>query len=1584
VFFRPVALALGPPRLLSEETAMSQHQPSDQRLNLSAVTDQAVAASRPARQAGSRYRQAERARLQAIIPGALNEPIGHDACGIIATMRKTGAPSHGNVKRAIAALAQMAHRSGEVRGEGDGCGIQIDIPRKLWREWLAQAGLEANLVSDSRFWVGHYFIPVSENPRDVLDQLRARAARYGIKILLERRGQTHGGVLGPMAALTEPNFYQVAGLIEGENGERGAKLFQLALDLEADSPVHVVSQSLDTVVYKVRGSADILDRYYPELRRPDCESTVTIGHNRYSTNTMSTFEQVQPFSLLGHNGEINTIERLRREAEHLGIPLTGGSDSQDLNRLLEGVIQRFGLSLYEALELAFPPVLGEVKAFSPALQDVYMGLRQGLGPLAQGPVALVTRLGNECVFSVDALGLRPLWFGETEKEYFWSSERGVLPLGAFVNDPRPLAPGEKMVALLRPGNIQLFPHHEAQRLLLERAHNRQAVAIGARSHLAGPVRHASSPVEDSSIHSPSSGAPAAFGWEKWDEEYVKTLAERGVEPISSLGYDGPLAALREPKPNLAEFIKETVAVVTNPAIDREREIEQFSTRTVLGRRPLPSGVGGGHTIDLLTPVLPLDLATAAASGSATLADLERQLSTVRIKAERQANNNFPEPLEKALERLRNAVIEAAQGGAELIVLEDLGVYSAGHLPLDPALAIAEANTALNQRDINSSGLASVGQSGISQGSSVGHNNISQNNISLRRRTSLVISSGAIRNLHDIMILLGLGADAVEPWLMFGTFAPAPESAQKLVAGLTKGIEKVMSTMGIHELRGYGRVFGAIGLKPDIAERLGLRSFLASEKAGYGLAELEATMTERRHNWTLGSAGLTRDARFNTRVYKHALAAAKGEIRHEDFTARVRSLELEFPVAARNLLEVKGLEGPSSEGEQRMAEEIDISVGAHSLPFVISGMSFGSQGETAFRAYPEAARRLDMVSMNGEGGEIADMIGKYNRWRGQQVASGRFGVMAEMLNACAFIEIKIGQGAKPGEGGHLPGSKVTVKVAKARHAVAGVDLISPSNNHDLYSIEDLAQLVEELKTINPYAKVCVKVPVVPSIGTIAVGIAKAGADVITLSGFEGGTGAARAHALKYAGMPAELGLRRAHRALVAAGIRDKVELWVDGGMKTALDVIKMVCLGANRVGFGTMAMEAIGCTICRGCQLDTCHVGIATQVETQEEADHKGMKRWIPREHDTAVENLTRFFSGMAAELRAMIATLGYSRLQDMVGKVQHLGHFVAKGALDLSYLLEDVEPLALPTRVGGRVIRKPLNSLTRMVSSWVAEAALSGDERLVYQDGPVQSADRALGTHLSGELARRRHDPKFKLQRAKLFFDSGSIPGNGLGAFNTEALEILVDGGAQDGVGKGSIAGRIVILKGLNDQGTRVDGSVGKSFGYGAIGGLFLVQGNADSRFCIRLSGADVVLGGEVTKPLDDNLGMLAARANAKGFAFEYMTGGRVVVLGDPGPWICSGMTGGVIYTRHNPALGLDEAALERRLAKGAIVKTYALGAKGVQDVRELLGEYHAALVASEQPEAARRVAELLVDPAKHFRMVVPANQQVDASVSTE
>src|SRR5438093_1282980 len=439
----------------------------------------------------------------------------------------------------------------------------------------------------------------------------------------------------------------------------------------------------------------------------------------------------------------------------------------------------------------------------------------------------------------------------------------------------------------------------------------------------------------------------------------------------------------------------------------------------------------------------------------------------------------------------------------------------------------------------------------------------------------------------------------------------------------------------------------------------------------------------------------------------------------------------------------------------------------------------------------------------------------------------------MLNSSYVAEIKIGQGAKPGEGGHLPGKKVSEKVAAARNASPGTDLISPSNNHDLYSIEDLAELIDELKTVNPDLRVSVKVPVVPNVGTIGLGIAKAGADIITLSGFEGGTGAARQHALRHVGLPSDIGTRLVHQALMEAGVRNRVEIWADGGYRHAYDVVKLHCMGANRVAFGTLAMVSLGCTICRGCQLDTCHVGIATQIETVEQAQEHGLKKFTPQRVDSAAESCARFFESMGEEVKRVVAALGHERAQDLVGRYDLLEQTSHAERLDLAELITpleeflDLEPIDLP----------------------VAE-------------------------------------------------------------------EELVEAGAEDGVGKGMLGGTVSIMKGVNDVGGRVNGSVGKSFAYGAQRGRLFVQGSADSRFCIRLSGADVVLGGEPAEPLDDSRGCIVDRANAKGFAFEYMTAGRAGVLGDLGPWACAGMTGGRVYVRANPERNLDRAASERRLGE--------------------------------------------------------------------
>ena len=456
------------------------------------------------------------------------------------------------------------------------------------------------------------------------------------------------------------------------------------------------------------------------------------------------------------------------------------------------------------------------------------------------------------------------------------------------------------------------------------------------------------------------------------------------------------------------------------------------------------------------------------------------------------------------------------------------------------------------------------------------------------------------------------------------------------------------------------------------------------------------------------------------------------------------------------------------------------------------MSFGSQSEPAFRAYADAAKATNILCMNGEGGEIRDMYGQYRKWRGQQVASGRFGVSAEMLNSSYVAEIKIGQGAKPGEGGHLPGKKVSEKVAAARNASPGTDLISPSNNHDLYSIEDLAELIDELKTVNPDVRVSVKVPVVPNIGTIGLGIAKAGADIITLSGFEGGTGAARQHALRHVGLPSDIGTRAVHRALMEAGLRNRVEIWADGGYRTGHDIVKLHCLGANRVGFGTLAMVSLGCTICRGCQLDTCHVGIATQIETPEEAQAHGLKKFTPQEVDRAAESCARFFSSMGEEVKEVVASLGYDRAQDLVGRYDLLEQVAAKDTVDLTPLIEpleehlDLEPLDLPVAEeaearaeAGLVMARPIRMEAKEASSQIAALApeVCGGATVRSQFPRATDAnDRVLGTELAGAMARWRifdggaEEPRDEVL-ASLEFNGGSVAGQGLGAFNSYGVD---------------------------------------------------------------------------------------------------------------------------------------------------------------------------------------------------------------------
>jgi glutamate synthase (NADPH/NADH) large chain len=1525
----------------------------------------------------------------------------HDSCALYLSARKNGQSTFGTLKRALWRLANMGHRTGYVKGEGDGAGVQTDIPRGLWAKKLSQASLPASLATQPGFWVGHLFTPYEIEISIVKEIINRHFANAELNLLLFQPGPVTTEALGLNAQVKPPSFWQLVGSANPENLEK--RLFAVKLKLEEELPIHFASLSSFTVIYKMRGSVETLARYYPELQDRSYDTVMALCHARYSTNTVSTFERAQPFALLGHNGEINTISQFRLEARQIGVQLPkDGSDSQDVDRALENFCIDRGLSLMEAMEIIFPPSPHEINNLPPPLSEIYSRLTQAYGPFAQGPAAIAARYADTAICSLDTLGLRPLWFSETEKEYIFSSERGAIQLEDMVTDSRPFSPGEKMGLIIHRGkSVDVLSHRDIRQHVMKTTLQRDSsinnLPFGsldqfgvhlnvqnqsqANQIVTQPNRKQTTVIQttyDPKVLISLSPEKELFPWyqaknrysvnEKlltsagWNTEQIQEVVEQaefGLDPVGSMGFDGPLAALSKNRVNLADYFKETVAVVTNPAVDRSRECEAFSTRTLVGTRPeiglasdknekfimLDSPIlSGGHPdldeINLLeevanqTGVLSIEELACYFEGTLTWLSLSIQKG---------------QSVQEALGNLAQTAVDAIKSGAICLVLDDTDAISAKRSWLDPLLATAAVDNALR---------------------------ISDENLNLRRKAGIVVRSASIRNLHDIILLCSFGADAINPYAMLATpqyifktnsvdRLSKAEYQTNILKTLRVGLEKVISTIGCHELRGYGRVSSSIGLAPEISTIFQTPNFLGSNQSGVNWAYLEKDSIKRTEE--LQSESSVRMAsidRLYPKFWKTVGQYANGQIEYQEISNKYRQLIRETPIALRHIIQIK------TSASSISPSQVDLAINGYDLPFIIAAMSFGSQGELSFKAYAHAAKKLNIICINGEGGEIPEVFGKYKRNRGQQVASARFGVNAAFLNSCGLIEIKIGQGAKPGEGGMLPAEKVNPKVAEARHTPPYVSLLSPSNNHDLYSIEDLAQLIEELKTVNPEAKISVKCPCVPGIGVIAVGVAKAGADIINLSGYDGATGAARKHAIQYVGLPAEIGVVQAHRALVDAGIRNKVEIWCDGGMKTGEDVVKMVLLGANRVGFASMVMVAIGCTICRKCNEGTCHAGITTHIKSTEEAQKLGLKNFNPGEYNSCVDRIVHLFTGIESEVRQLTDQLGANKLQDLVGKADLLEQYALNDRIDLSPMLAPV-PVAshLEREPGvGRLLTRDRNQLTRFISESVLEAIDDGEKEVTYQD-QVMAYDRALGSHLFGALMRQPQINK-SIDKLHLHFGPSSIGGNGFAAWVTGQMDVLIEGGAQDGVAKGASGGRVAIMKGLNHDGLRIDGSVGKSFAYGAQKGVLIVQGNADSRACIRLSGADVILGGQISHPIDGSTDSIGTTANLKGFACEYMTSGRVIIFGDPGLYAFSGMTGGVVYQLLTPEMGFNLDVLKSRVGKGAYVKIVPLEEQDIEVIQELLNHYLLALIETNQSETAEKIGQLCLPQVAVSRFV--------------
>lgn len=1391
----------------------------------------------------------------------------HDSCAVYAALLKEPAarnPSAPLWRSALEALGQMEHRSGQLDGKSDGTGILTSIP---WHVWSGAAKTHT-----TKLWVLSLAMPVTDDRR-VETRVTRWATSHGFTFI-DSRWEVIDHDQGLWTALLR------------RVSQWPMPSWTVLESLEREFPGQIANFSQRLAVLKMRVDARTLAERARKLWGPAFQPRVVVGHNRFSTNTATELRRVQPFLQLAHNGEINTIDRVRRELAGIGLnPVGEGSDSQTLDRALTQMAHRFQWGLAETMRLLSPPSPAVIQTWPETWQRDWASLENFWTPVVQGPQALVATNGYELVGAVDALGLRPLWVMETRDAIILTSEPGVVECSTWTAEPRMLGPGE--VAAWRwtsRGPVVRIPDEEVVYSLISRLSSHPPHTLT----WSGPAAHPS--LLDRVL--------AADGWTRDDLAMINAWRSAGQEPIGSLGWDGPPAALNEGIVNLSDYLHETVAVVTNPALDREREGEHFRLTTWLGEKPDRPGA------TLPGPFLRLDQPWLDDQALATVMQhFGGQSAVLALRWPPGATE-----LEAAL-RLANTARGLVQSGQSLVVLSDAGVYDAGELSLDPLFAVSAVRQALDRAGLG-------------------------------RKASVVVRSGMIRHLHDAVMLLGCGADALVPHALW-----AVAQVPTVVGVMNHGLEKILSTMGTHWLSGWGHNMSAVGLPEEIADMLSVPSW-----AGVSLdcwqRQRESVRQQRAEALTAGQKPHFVQ-HFNPHVYKACQQLVQGSLSGEEFHGYVRELERKMPVQLRHTLTVP-------HQPVHRPHPVSLAVGEHALPFVISSMSFGSQGEVAFRAYAEAARLLNMVAMNGEGGEIPDMVGRYRHWRGYQVASGRFGVNAGLLNGANYAEIKIGQGAKPGEGGHLPGKKVSVKVADARHARPGIDLISPSNNHDLYSIEDLRQLIDELKAVNPVLKVVVKVPVVPNIGIIAVGIVKAGADVVALSGFEGGTGAARLHALRHVGLSADIGVPLVHQALVASGLRDRVEVWADGGVRTGDDVLKLVLLGADRVGFGTMAMVALGCTICRQCQKDTCHVGITTQIDSVAEANQRGIRRFQPQTESTAVRNLVAYFEALGKALAEELSHLGLSSVRDAVGQWQFLQQWTAQERVDYlgwTETLKTAGELCLLSEANGEAIS--------------ADTALASGHRWRGSDR------RLMGIHQSGRNAgaRERRDEQLVVH---------GVAGQGFGAFLSDGVTCVALGGAQDGVGKAASGGRIWIMK---NEGR--GGHVGKSLAYGAQGGVIVVQGSADSRAGVRMAGARLVILGDGL-PLPASAQGWWESAAIKGFGFEYMTRGEALVLADPGPWLAAGMTGGTIYLRRDDRAGLTPTYLASRLSSAAQAVLKELQAEDTPVVEGLLEEASQALRYAGQLARARQLQGLFTDLTQRFVKIVPSREQLDQEIATE
>jgi len=1328
--------------------------------------------------------------------------VDHDACGV-GLVTQLGRPgSHEIVERALEALRRLAHRGGvDADGRsGDGAGLLTQIPDSFIRKQARRNGIDLPTV----FGLGMVFLPPG-------DEIAARAAiqssafESGLRCLGWRAVSCDPGVVGPRARDTLPMIEQCFFAPESATDDFESLLFRLRKAAEQSAPpgAYICSLSSRTVVYKGLLTPEQLPAFYPDLADPEFVSSFAIFHQRYSTNTQPSWSLAQPFRFVAHNGEINTISAnrrwlhakealLRKEARLCaGVRLLEQrvSDSASFDNAFELYLRR-GYRVSEAMLAMVPPAWENAPGLEPELRGFFEEHARKQEPW-DGPAALIFTDGEVVGAKLDRNGLRPLRYILTSDGLLVAgSEAGIADLhGKQVVERQRLGPGEMLVANSATG--QLFRSNDF---------------LSMRKCICQAARPSPMLIPASEQPEPASEEPkkimAALGWtEDQFRLLFRPLVEQEQEAVWSMGDDAAPASLSNLRQPLWDHCKQRFAQVTNPPIDSLRESHVMSLRVHLGDRA----------------VLPSPLLDAA-----QLKALERHFQSIARIAFTFPASKGVEEAKSALERIREQAKTAVSENKSLVLLTDRNI-DAQRAALPALLAIA-----------------AVWKSLVQAGGC---------------ELPLVIETGQVIDTHHVALLVAAGARAVLPYLALEQASSLSQGgARRYRVAVEKGLRKVIARMGISAIASYrnSELFETVGLDAEMCDEF----FEDAGRAlgGKGLHEILQDCIDRHCEAFAGKTTDLRDFglyRFRHGGEQHANSPELVRRMHryiksptdENYAAFVELGEQRDPIAVRDLLEV----GPT---DPIPLDEVESEASILSR-FSTQAMSLGAVSLETHRTLAIAMNRLGARSNTGEGGEDGEVYSDFSEAnnRVKQVASARFGVTTEYLVHADELEIKIAQGAKPGEGGQLPASKVSAYIARLRHAVPKMMLISPPPHHDIYSIEDLAQLIYDLRAVNPRARIGVKLVASTGVGIIAAGVAKAGADVITISGHDGGTGASPLSSIKNTGLPWEAGLRDTHVALGHASLRGRVRLRVDGGFKFARDVILAALLGADEFGFGTAALLALGCVMARQCHLNTCPVGIATQ-------DEELRTRFTGKP-----EMVETYFRGLAREVRERLAGMGAHSIEEIVGRVERLKPRTAGAARVLGDLLQSTPT---PQQTGC-----PIDDDTRL---HVELNKTIGDASYSRRRFRITSANRSIGAHLSGEILRRSDLPD--VSRSYEFVGSA---GQSFGAFLLDGLNFHLSGEANDYVGKGLSGGTISISAG-EQASRRGDVVAGNTVLYGATSGELYVAGRVGERFAVRNSGA------------------LAVVEGAGQHACEYMTAGVVIILGPAGTNLGAGMTGGLAY----------------------------------------------------------------------------------------